>query len=1014
MTELFVTLFGPPVVSVGTQPVAFSYRKAAALFYYLILNKQIPRSEAANLLWGDSDTASSLKNLRHAVYTIRKNLGFDIFTTGHPTMLQVRDDLVCHCDVLDFMKDGTLTSDQKEFMEGFTLQHCEAFEEWMNEQRRMLHSRYLEMLLSAEQGALQKGDMETAERLGLRYVRQDPLEESAAVMLMELYRSQKKYRRAIGVYQELCKNLSAELSISPLKETSDLYYAIIDEWNSSTQRMEQESSQLLIGKSSVLNDVLALCNRPLTESRIPCAIISGDAGVGKTYMLDHVLNDYDFSDWLICRSYCYQSEDHTPLAPWNAIMMTLMTELDAREFSVPENFRKTAAALFPCLSCGHDFVASDLNYPLQQNYHVAQESALLIFASVVRRFPILLVFEDIHWMDKNSIEFLSAFLHRLKNLNITVLCTTRNIYPDYVRNFIDSAKKDHIASLLSIRCFNKEETALFSEYHLKRPPAKEMVEQIYERTGGNALLLVQLMNILDEHPELSDLSNDLGDIIGSRLSNLAPEERQVLDLISVFPDRAPFETLSSILTKDPMELMYLCNQLQSRMLIQEDSRDDALAYSLTHELIRSSLIKQQSVPARRVLHSRVAQYLENSIRQDSELPYDRLIYHYSESGDRFKVFQYRVLSLNAYTGLHYAVLPTLENGIDSSTELQNISDYFHMLEDQLAKLRWSYQPNRDRLDQLEMTLLLAKSRYTIYVGQYEPGLDALDRLTKLCTDTGNTELLMRAQVQYIYYGIQTYNTQAMATHLSVLRELLAGNERSEEFCIYLRMEGLLQLMSGNYALSRTMFQQSIDTFRSLAPVEDGRYAINIAGAYNYIAESYRMESDYHQAFLAYDQAILYNRSRGYYPGSAVFYTNYGVAAAQSGEKVVARQLFSFALETYREAHEYSGRPIALSYLAYYEAEEGNYDLAAEYIKEAEQVSDMIGSPLWKSVVYYQCWRIHVMLDRENRDVPVLQKLWTSDIHTHSLQCLSELRSIASSVPTKDVSDALADLEQFLA
>lgn len=1016
MNALKITLFGTPSVVLDGHPVTFAYKKAAALFYYLLLNQKVPRNEAASLLWGDSDSASALKNLRHAIYTIRKNLGIDIFNAGQTAVLELRDDLDIDCDVLNFVEENILLDTQKEFMEGFSLQHCEVFEDWMNEQRRILHSRYLEILLAQEKKAFQSGDLSTAERLGLRYVHQDPLEESAAVMLMQLYRAQKKYRRAIGIYNELYKNLSAELSISPLKETSDLYYKIIDEWNSSTEHVEEESNELLLGKDGVLSEILSLCNRPLTESRTPCAVIKGEAGVGKTYLLDHVLNDYDFSDWLICRSYCYQSESHIPLSPWNSVMMTLMTEMEAGEFTVPENFRKNASILFPCLSasCGQDFVTCDMNYNIQQSYHMAQESALLIFAAAARHIPLLLVFEDIHWMDKNSIDLLAIFLRRLRNLKVTVLCTSRTIYPDYVRDFMDSALSDNIACMLNVDCFNEQETALFAQHYIKSTSNPGLNKQLYERTGGNALLLVQMINILQEHPEYSTMSDDFGDIIGTRLANLPPDEHQVLDLISVFPDRAPFDMLSSILTKNSMELMYLCNQLQRRMLIQENCVDNTLAYSLTHELIRSSLVKQQSAPARRILHSRVAQYLEENMDRNGTISYERLIYHFREGGDQFKVFQYQVAALEAYTGLHYAVLPTLETGVDSKSEVQNLEDYFHMLEGELSELRSSRVADSDTLDQLEMTLLLAKGRYAVYVGEYKPGLSALDKLTKLCNEKHADGPLISAQFQYICFGIQTYNTKIMSIHLEILNRLLSEKKDSENFGIYLRMEGLLQLMSGNYVLSRAMLQKSIQVFENLAPNGDDRYTINIAGAYNYIAESYRMEHDYQQAFLAYDQAILYNRSRGYYPGTAVFYTNYGVAAAQSGEHRIAKQLLNFALETYREAHEYSERPIALSHMAYYEAEAGNFGTAAKYIKEGVRISAMIGSPLWKAIVCYQGWRIHVMIARRHQDAPELCQLWPQDLTDHTNKCLSKLKNVTRGTPPKDIVDAIQVLTDFLA
>lgn len=1009
MAQLYVKMLGDPSVSVDGRKVTFAYRKADALLYYLILRKRATRNELAGLLWADSDTASALKNLRHAVYTIRKGLGLDVFSQGQWTMLELNPQVVIQCDVYQFLEEGDLSVYQGEFLSGFSIPNSSLFEDWLTEQRNLLQTKYLKSLLYAEKEAFQKRDLVLAERLGLKYVQMDPLEERAAVILMELYSEQKKFRKAIGIYHELCKNLSAELGISPLKETTALYYHIVNEWNSSTYKIEDQPYHLLVAKDAVLRSLLSMCNGPAGEHHLPCALVEGEAGVGKTYLLDHLLNYYDFSDWLVCRSFCYQSESNVALSAWNSIMMTLMSELEGRQFSVPENYLKTAAGLFPCLSAsfGQEYAACDWSYPLQQNYHAAQESAMLIFAAVAKRFPILLVFEDIHWMDKSSAELLAVFLRRMRNLNITVICTSRDIYPAHVKTFLDSALRDHIMERYTISRFNREETERFVHHYCSQDPTPEQMSQIYESTGGNALLLVQLMSSLQEQPDLTDFSKNLGNIIGHRLSHLTLEERQVLDLISVFPDWAAFDSLSAILTKDTLELMYLCGQLKQRLLVQEVNREGGLYYALAHERIRSALMEKQSQAARRILHLRVAQYLESQMELGPERPYERLIYHYSEGGNRFKVFQYRVLSLNAYAGMYYAVFPMLAG--DSDTRDQNMEDYFRYLEGELAELR-SGTSDWSQLDQLEMTLLHAKSCYCVYVGQYPAGLEALGRLIRLCGAAGNTALLVRAHLQLVYYGIQIWDIPVMEEHLKAGMELLADNVRSEEYGIYLRLSGLLQMMKGDYELSRSICYQSIDTFRLIAPGNDERYAINIAGAYNYIAESYRLEGNYDQAFLSYDQAIIYNRSRGYYPGAAVFYTNYGVAAFQKGEKEIARQLFLFALETYRAAHEYSGRPIALSYLAFYEAEEGRFALAADYIREAMQVSEMIGSPWWEGVTLYQCWKIRVLLEERGQESPELSALWPESPKEHCQLCLSYLRQLQPRLETQEMEAALAELE----
>ena len=187
MAELTVRMFGNPSVSVGGHTVTFTYRKADALLYYLILRKRVVRSEVAGLLWEHSDAAAALKNLRHAVYTIRKGLGFDIFSASPMAVLELRRDVALHCDVFDFLEGGSLTPYQGEFLENFTIPSASLYEDWLTEQRNLFHTQYLKRLLAAAKDAFHRGDLVQAEQLSMAYVQMDPLEESAAVILMELY-----------------------------------------------------------------------------------------------------------------------------------------------------------------------------------------------------------------------------------------------------------------------------------------------------------------------------------------------------------------------------------------------------------------------------------------------------------------------------------------------------------------------------------------------------------------------------------------------------------------------------------------------------------------------------------------------------------------------------------------------------------------------------------------------------------------------------------------------------------
>lgn len=1003
---LEVNLFGTPSVKLDGSPVTLPYKKAEALFYYLVLRGQTSRSELIGLLWTDEDSTSAMKNLRHAIYSIRKALGFDPFGSGQRAFLTLDAALPLRCDVLEFLERDNLSVYRGEFLQDFTIHRAGAFEIWLTEQRSQLQTRYLNRLLQMGQEHYAAGNWAQAERCGLDYLAVDPLEETAVALLMQVYCVQKKFRKVISLYNALREGLEDEFSIAPLKETTALYYSIVNQWNGSADDAEEPPQELLVGKDQALRRLLALCNGTANRPT-PCVLVEGEAGVGKTYLVDYILNHYDFSDRLTCRSFCYQSEVDVPLAAWNSVMLTLSSEIESRRLPIPPNYLKTAAGVFPCLApeSVQSYAEADGNFPLQVNFHTAQESVLLLLSLLARQAPLLLVFEDLHWMDRKSAELLARMLRRLRNQNVMVICTSRNLYPAHIQTFLENAQRDGILERYPLRHFTQEETGQFAAHCLGETQPAERVAQFYQYTEGNALLLAQLMRALQESGDGAEIPQNPDSIISYRLSDLRMDERQVLDLISVFTEWAPFEMLSAILETDPLRLSHLCSQLTLRMLIAESTRNGTLGYTLAHERIKAILAAEQSASSRRFLHLQVARHLEAHV---PSAPHDKLMYHYAAGGDRFHAFAHSVLSLNAYAGLCYELMPMLHPETQAQKpDEERLLSYFQTLTREMNSLR-AGGASPEALAPLESLLLYAESRYSIHNGLYERGLELLERLTSRCNAQGDTELLIKAHLQFVYYGIQTYDTAVMASHLSEIDRLLEDRPLPERG-IYLRLSGLQKLMEGAYEDARALMRQSIRYFSELDPDTDGQYAINIAGVYNYIAECFRLEGNYDEAFRYYDQAILYNRSRGYYPGAAVFYTNYGVAAWEKGERDVARHMLAYAEDIYGISHEYSERPIALAYLALYDVEDGNLSRARQRLQEGLRICEMIGSPWWKGVMAYVTWEIRQRLDQVGAAAEGLRELWPAEPAEHCQWVLSFLKQLPRRRETAVMEAALSAL-----
>ena len=475
------TLLGNAEIRQNGRIVSLPYRKAEALLYYMLMQRKAYRSELVELIWPDTEPSAALKNLRHAVYTIRKSLQCDFFLTAQRAVLELNPDVPFHCDALLFQENGSPEEYRGEFLKNFTVPQAVPYEEWLTETRAQLHTLYLRHLLEAERLSFTQGDLEKAEQYGRTYLDEDPFDESAASILMQVCAAQKQFRRAVKVYLDLRQNLNRELGIPPMKETTSLYYRIMNQWNSSTVQPEETPDSLLVGKSPALRKLLNVCRN---RGRLSCFLLEGEPGVGKTRLVDHLLEKYDFADRITCRSFCFQTESNVPLSPWNEIMLTLSQEIRERGLDVDSISLSLASGLFPCLLSAWGWKAGSMdlnsNLPLREPYKTARDSTLSILSGVARSVPLLLIFEDLHWMDKSSVRLLGLLMRQLRNRDIILLLTSREVRPDYVEQLIRDATRDSIMERCELTRFTLEETAQFVSAYLGREQPEDLIEQMHQ------------------------------------------------------------------------------------------------------------------------------------------------------------------------------------------------------------------------------------------------------------------------------------------------------------------------------------------------------------------------------------------------------------------------------------------------------------------------------------------------------------------------------------------------------
>ena len=146
MSEYQVTLLGIPGVFNNGRIVHFPYRKAEGIFYYLCVEKKVNRDELISVFWGSSDESSGRKNLRQALFQIRRCLDKDAILLHGKNSLELNPKFGFGSEWDLPEADFALRQDR--FLDFFYLKDCPEFDVWLENKRRIQLSRCLDYIKS--------------------------------------------------------------------------------------------------------------------------------------------------------------------------------------------------------------------------------------------------------------------------------------------------------------------------------------------------------------------------------------------------------------------------------------------------------------------------------------------------------------------------------------------------------------------------------------------------------------------------------------------------------------------------------------------------------------------------------------------------------------------------------------------------------------------------------------------------------------------------------------------------
>lgn len=301
-------------------------------------------------------------------------------------------------------------------------------------------------------------------------------------------------------------------------------------------------------------------------------------------------------------------------------------------------------ALFTPRALGpiHD-MADSLGIEVKQLLADGGQSSRL-FAAVLKhiesaREPMILVFEDVHWADHATLDFLKFIGRRISMLRTLLVMSFRDdeISPDHpltqVLGELPSANTHRIELLPLTR---EGVNALGASQG-------QVDDDIFEITGGNPFFVTELLACRDGSDE--SIPASVKDAVGSRLSRLAVAEREFLETISVIPGSVPRFVLRPLFGDGGDTLAMAC---VGRNLLMQDVNH---ALRFRHELARLATLARISGSEQRAIHARVLGAL---MAAEPEPPLDQLVHHAAGALDSRRVLRYapRAAASAAAVGAH--------------------------------------------------------------------------------------------------------------------------------------------------------------------------------------------------------------------------------------------------------------------------------------------------------------------------------------------------------------------------
>jgi class 3 adenylate cyclase/predicted ATPase len=765
----------------------------------------------------------------------------------------------------------------------------------------------------------------------------------------------------------------------------------------------------LVGREEELELLLRRWSRAKTgEGQV--VLVSGEAGIGKSRLTAALLERLAAEPHSRLRYFC--SPQHTDSAFYTIISQieraagfthddASQVKLDKLDALSARNFtpREDAALLVEMLS-----LPNDGRYPIfeidpQQRRQKTLEAFTRQIETLSRSNPVLIVFEDVHWIDPTSFELLGRTVERLKALKVLLVITHR---PEFEPPWVG---RPYVSALNLNRLGEREIIALIDRVTGNKSLPASVRLDIIERTDGIPLFVEEMTKAVLEAESEGDTRKTASSVPSSALAVPASLHASLmarLDRLGSAKDLAQtgaaigrefsHALLAAVSDKPEAELKSALDRLEGAGLLFRQGMPPHAAYLFKHALVQDAAYSTLLREPRRALHSQIVETLENEFPEIAESQPEILARHCTEAG-----LIEKAAGLWGKAGLR---------SLERSAAVEAIEQLTRALA-QIAS-----QPGTPALRREQIKFQVGLMNALMHTkGQAAPETKAaaerahqsIENAEALGESPEDPLLLFSVQWGFWVANLVAFNGDVMRELAGELLTLAEKQGASVPLMVAHRSIGLSLLHTGDIAQCRPHFDRAIALYdpvkhRPLAPrfggdigatalawrsvalwilgypvsaqadAEDAlstaretRHAVTLMYALTHVSMTHFCCGNYTRASAEADELVTLAGEKGSTMWKAYGASRQGFLAAMTDKAADAVQIITSAIDTARSIGSTLWTPLNLSHLARAYAALGELDDAWRCIGEAMTAMATAKETWWEAEVNRIAGEVSLML-----------------------------------------------------